>query len=191
MKLKTKLSGFTFLELIIIISIIGIGASVAIVSLNSSKNYTKLKAAQADIATSIKMAQSYSLQGKTQPGEKVCGYGFRFQDNTHYSIYYIKLHTVINDNCGEQNINQIYRSFLSAGEDNTATADQAYALSDGVELSSSIEDAVIFFDIPSANVYNKDGLELDAPISLEFECPPGSGDKKSITMNELGLITED
>lgn len=190
MKLKTKLSGFTFLELVIIISIIGIGASVAIVSLNSSKSYAKLKAAQADTATAIKMAQSFALQGKTQSGEKACGYGFRFTDNQNYEIFYVKLDQSVHDSCGEQNGDANYRKWIN---DTDSPSSEIYNLAGEVSVKNpaDIDNARIFFDIPHANIFNgKDGILLYAPMAIEFEYPPDSGNTKSITINELGSITE-
>ncbi len=82
-----KYSGFTFAELIITIAIVGIMTVVAIVSMNPSKTQAKLKAAQTEVASSIKQAQSYALQGKKQGAITPQYYGIKFTNSTNYELY--------------------------------------------------------------------------------------------------------
>jgi len=91
MKIKKNLKGFTLLELIVVIAIIGIMTSVGLVSLVPAKKQIALKTAQNEVTSAIKLAQSYALQGKSIQGvSDICGYGFEFTDRSNYRIFYYK-----------------------------------------------------------------------------------------------------
>jgi Tfp pilus assembly protein FimT len=86
---EKKLNGFSLIELMVILAIIVIMTGVSIVSLSPSRRYQALKAAQDEVTASIKLAQSYALQGRTVSGiSRVCGYGFKFTNETDYQIFY-------------------------------------------------------------------------------------------------------
>lgn len=96
-KLKNKNSGiaggkrgFSIVELMIVVAIIGIMSTVVMVSFNSPKSGVRLKAAQSEFVSAIKLAQSYALQGKIPPnGDKASAYGVSFTNNTKsYVIFY-------------------------------------------------------------------------------------------------------
>lgn len=85
----SKKNGFTLLEVMVIIAIIGIMSAVGIVSLSSSRKMMALKASQDEVASAIKLAQSYALQGRINSGTKPDGYGFEFAggDDKTYRIF--------------------------------------------------------------------------------------------------------
>ena len=183
-----KYRATTFLELIIYMSITAILSAAAFVGYQNSKSNAKLAAAQAEVASTIKTAQNYALQGKIQPGETVCGYGFGFVAGLEeYKIYYISLDRAnFPDGCGEQNNDPAYRQ-LHFGFYGIV---ESYKLPEDVFLdntATSISDTNIFFDIPNGNIYKEDGDPLNAPVTIQFEI---SGKTEKITLNERGLITE-
>lgn len=83
-----KKKGFTIFELTIVLAIMGIGASIMLVSLSPGKLQAKLRAAQNEVASTIKQAQSYALQGKTIGMVTPSKYGFRSTSTTAYEIFY-------------------------------------------------------------------------------------------------------
>ena len=84
--LHSSFRGFTLLEAVITIAIIGILSGIGIVSLTSSRNQAKLKSAQTEVAATIKLAQSYALQGKNCDGNMPSSYKFHIRNNKDYSI---------------------------------------------------------------------------------------------------------
>ena len=89
-KLKKKIAGFSLVELMIVVAIIGIMSSIVLVSFNSPKAGVRLKAAQSELVSSIKMAQSFALQGKIPAtGSKASAYGVEFIDSQNYQLFYV------------------------------------------------------------------------------------------------------
>ena len=87
-KIKKKFSGFTLMELMVVIAIVGIMTGIGTVSFSSARRATALNSAQDEIISAIKLAQSYALQGKTYgSNQKPDGYGFEFTDNNSYKIF--------------------------------------------------------------------------------------------------------
>ena len=138
---------------------------VAVISLGPSRKAQALKAAQDEVAASIRLAQSYALQGKIIPNEDVCGYGLRFYDNKTYGI--ITYHTSDPDCAGG--------TIEGNGPIETQT------LKNGVVLKSTLPLGVTF-SIPSASVSGFGDWSM-----FEFEL---AGETKSISINSAGLITE-
>jgi Tfp pilus assembly protein FimT len=86
MKKRENKKGFTFLELILIIGLIGVMAAITIASLSSGKNIIKLRAAQSEIASALKLAQSYALQGRVNGTKPPGYYGIKFYTSTSYGL---------------------------------------------------------------------------------------------------------
>ncbi|MDO9231357.1 MAG: prepilin-type N-terminal cleavage/methylation domain-containing protein [bacterium] len=92
--------GFTLLELMVIIGIIGIMTGVGLVSLSPAKKHYALKSAQDEVTAAIKLAQSYALQGKMpSSGDIACAYGFYLVNDSTYQIFYYKKNTT-DGSCG-------------------------------------------------------------------------------------------
>jgi type II secretion system protein H len=154
-----KYKGVTFLELMVVIAIIGIMTAVALVSLQPAKDDARLKAAQGEVAASIRLAQSYALQGKAQAGAKPCGYGFRFDptdsNKQKYEIFYKVANT--GKDCSDPN----YTSF------NTV---EGYSLKNGVFLNAPVfANTEIYYAIPFGTMYGSNGSPfLNTTLKVKY-----------------------
>lgn len=160
--------GFTLLELMISIVILAIMISAAIVSLLPARNRARLKAVQAEVATTIKTIQSYALQGKVTGGEVPAGYGFKFYpDSQHYVIFYCDT-----GQCGSPDDDVIINNF--------SIQDRGVKLDDSINLASTR----FYFDIPNGNL--SPPLTEDLVMKLDL-----GGISKNVTVKKSGSVLED
>lgn len=171
----------TLVEMMVVIAIIGIITGVTIVSFQSGKSSSRLQAAQREVAATIKLAQSYALQGKAQGGVTPCGYGFRFSDSSHYEIFY---NPSGGSTCEAKNNDPSQRQWIDAG---STPAAESLELNNGVTLSSSVLNTQIYFTVPHANEYNSAGNLYASSQTLTFNF---SGTTKTITINPGGHVDE-
>ena len=181
-----KYSAFTFVELMIVIAIIGIMTAVGFASLQSARSMSRLRTAQREVAATIKLAQSYALQGKMQSGITPCGYGFRFENNAvDYKIFYNLPGPGNGNDCKARNNNATFREF--GGFSNSA---EAYSLKSGVTLNmdvTPIADTEIYFTVPHGNMFKDGGAGYDQLKRFRFDF---SGTWKEITISPGGFVTE-
>lgn len=164
--LKLFQKGFTLIELLISMGVLAIMITAAIVSLLPARNQTRLKAVQAEVATTIKTIQSYALQGKiTSSGKVPAGYGFKFTGNQTYIIFYCNT-----GECGSPALdNQVaYFSIADRGATLTAPASPA--------------DTRFFFDIPNGNC----SLTGDLLMTLNL-----GGINKNVRVKKSGAVLEE
>lgn len=207
---KKKHKAFTLIELMAVIAIIGIMSAVAFVSLNSTKSASRLKTAQREVTSIIKLAQTYALQGKNQEypvgsGTFItpCGYGFRFKDTsdiTNYEIFYNIAENNINQDCTYKNdpSRTNYKHWRNGNgpQSSQTNSSLSYSLKNGVTLSSPTinnlnnNDTEIYFTVPHAEMFGKNGGQY--PLTQEFEFNYGGvgGTTKKITINRGGYVTE-
>jgi prepilin-type N-terminal cleavage/methylation domain-containing protein len=158
---KTIKKGFTLIELMIIIAIIGTMTTVGFVSLKSGQNQAKLKATQAEIATMIKLAQSYALQGKKQGAVVPEYYGLKFSvDGTGY----------------------IFCSSSDATDLNCSNSIETHLFGGEIVLSAG-QGSLLWFDIPNGNCQLSSAGSLLLTLKLD-------SNEKSITVSPGGSITE-
>jgi prepilin-type N-terminal cleavage/methylation domain-containing protein len=80
-KINLPQSGFTLMELLVVISIMGLVASIFIVNFAAQRGPRNLRIAQNELVTNIRKIQSYTLASRTSPGGKGVKY------------YYLQLRT--------------------------------------------------------------------------------------------------
>jgi prepilin-type N-terminal cleavage/methylation domain-containing protein len=153
--------GFTLLELSVVIGVICILSAVSIVSLTSSRNIVKLQAAQSELASTIKLAQSYALQGKTQGSSTPAFYGVKFFVNS-YAVC-----TCTTSGCA---------NCSSIGDSDSV---EKYSLQNGVTRSSG---NYVSFGVPHGEKYPAGGNTV-------FTVQVG-GKTKTVTVNSSGFVTE-
>jgi prepilin-type N-terminal cleavage/methylation domain-containing protein len=159
-----KNQGFSLMELMMVIAIIGIMTVVGFASTSSIKKNSLLRASQNEIASAIKLVQSYALQGKTinDAGNWVvpCEYGFEFTDKSSYRTFYA----------------------LTCGDAGTTLANYNLV---GVVLEnpSSVGDTSMTFSIPSATL-------SPGPVSITIAIDGSPSDQKSIIVKSKGLVSD-
>jgi len=122
--------GFSFLELMIVIAIIGIMTVAAFVSLHGAKESKSVEIAAREVAAAVREAQNNALTGKIMNlGEYPCQFSFKNSLPDTYEIEY-KFHN--GGGCSGT----------------TAALYASYNLQDGVTFSGSPQ--TISFDIPHA-----------------------------------------
>ncbi len=159
-----KKGGFSLIEIIIVISIVGIMTIVGINSFNSSKNSSALDASQRKIAATIRLVQSYAIQGRTQlidDEQKVpCAYGLQFTSATEFEIFY-------------------YKKNLDGSCDSVQQKMESFSFEKNVSLDGDYAVAKIFFIIPHAT----------ASGSNIFTLKKGD-DSKTVMITQNGGVVE-
>jgi len=86
---KSKESGFTFFELVVVIAIIGILSAIVITGYREFERDTVLGNLAQDVALSVRLAQSYGLNVRSEGGvfERSYGVYFDASDRTNYEIF--------------------------------------------------------------------------------------------------------
>lgn len=154
--------GFTILELMVAIAIVGIMTTVAIVSFSGAKSDAKIRASQRELASTIEMAQSYALQGKTQGDFVPDYYSVRFSDSTNYHICY---------SCVD--------SSVCPNSCNDSTTFERYSLKDGVVGPSG---SAVTFKVPYGDSTSSSDITFNLSIA-------GSS-SKTVTVSPMGSVTE-
>ena len=72
--ISNKESGFTIIELLVVISIMGILMSVIVANIAGQRDHQKLRIAQNEMVTNIRKLQSYTLSSRTLPNGKSAQY---------------------------------------------------------------------------------------------------------------------
>jgi len=182
------------MELLIVIAIIGIMTTVGLVSLSSSRTNTKLQAAQREVASVIKLTQSYALQGKvaddgTGSGNMItpCGYGFRFKDSGSYEIFYNNWTTGGwgKTDCTSMN-GDFNDRYWKNGPPHSKTL-ASFQLNNGVTLSSSVAATEIYFTVPDGGIYDNTGNAYAGSQIFTFSL---SSATKNITFDSGGSVAE-
>ena len=161
-KNKQQQKGFTLIELMVMIAVVGIMTTVGFVSLKSGQNKNKLKSAQAEITAMIKLAQSYALQGKKDNNDAVPKYyGVKFSaDGKSY----------------------VFCSSSNATDYGCNNSIETHPFSGGINLSVG-QNSLIWFDIPNGNCKLSSAGSLLLTLKLD-------SNEKTITVSPGGSITE-
>ncbi len=181
---QKKYNAFTLIELMVVIAIIGIMTAIGFGVLQNQKSPSALTDAQRQVASAIKLAQSYALQGKAVNGTTPCGFGFRFTNSTNYEIFDVTPQS--GNDCDQTNTN------YTAGN---LSSSEAYSLDNGVTIASVNSNPLttdftpteIYFTVPNGIMYDSSGTGFSAKT---FQFDLGSSNNKTITVNSGGSITE-
>lgn len=164
-KIKNKfVAGFTLLEVLATVFIIGIMATVALVSTHRGKIDKEVSIAAQQVASSIREAQNYALSGK-QPDaiNTTCGFGFRRSNANTYNVFYN--HTTESLTTCDKIIK--YYSTTIPNQVSTGLNSSGIILSNGVSFYNNVatgamNSQIVYFLTPFAIVYNFDGDALGA-----------------------------
>ena len=180
-----KLKAFSLAELLIVIAIIGIMSVVGFVSLSANKTHANLTTAQREVASAIKLAQSYALQGKAQGGSTPCGYGFRFTNPTNYEVFYNT--PASGTTCDQDNAVVAYLHFkTSAPVSQTA---ETGSLKNNVTLTGIADyaETEVYFTVPFGRIYDGAGAALSVDKILTLSA---TGGDRTITVQKGGGVVE-
>lgn len=160
--------GVTLLELLIVMASIIIMTGIGFSIWQSSRGDMHLLNAQREVASAIKMAQSYALQGKTQDtgsGPFVpCGYGFYIINDAAMNKYKI-----------------IYKK-CSDGSYADLSPSQIFQLKNGVTFGDHLDHKIIF-KVPFGDVILN---EITPSLTLCYgSC---SSSSKTITISDGAVI---
>ncbi|MFZ5982655.1 MAG: pilus assembly FimT family protein [Patescibacteria group bacterium] len=169
--------GFTLLEVILVITILSLIMVVSITSLGVGKTRNNLKTAQREVASTIRLAESYALQGKVVSGGRTpCGFGFRFKDEDTYEIFYV----FSPDPCSET-----APAYSTSDRQSLESLD----LKNNVSFQGDTADSEIFFTIPHAEIFGDLGSSFSGASLILAS--PDSSQTKTISITPKGEITEE
>lgn len=188
--LLNKSRGFSLIEILVVIVIISAVSAVGMMTYQSIKNSSQLESSQREVATVIKLTQSYAVQGKTQlidaEQQVPCGYGFRFTSTTEFQIFYNK--PLSGEDC----------QIINEGSDNNKFRFDAafsvpienFSLGKNVALTAPAPAySGIYFTTPDATVHRGNGSILAVGVTRTFVLKFQSL-SKNVVINSVGSITE-
>ena len=160
--------GFSLMELMVVIFIIGVASSIVVTQYSNSRNSKALYLGSKQIANDIRMAQNYTFSAlETGSGNPSGGYGIRFsEDSDSYIIFADEDSDKARDGGGSEDF-------------------QTMNLPEGVEITSlkvgvvGYNDINVVFTSPYGEAYI-DGVNKDAGdnfINLEIEISNSAGTK--------------
>lgn len=85
---KDNKRGFTLIEILVVVTIIAIGATVTILSMGNGRTVRELEAAAREFASGVREAQNYALTGKqATPGTDPCWYRMSWSGSQYVLAY--------------------------------------------------------------------------------------------------------
>lgn len=165
--------GFSFVEVMTVVALIGIMVAVTFVSLSGKRNEETLKAAAREVAASIRTAQSNALAG-TRKGvplanKNLCSVVFGKKSNSEYEIFV---------------------RYLTSG---TCTAG---IVGDGAKEIFSLSNGVVFGNTSNWNTSGND-IRFEIPRATVLPssetstiCLGRSGQHISVSVSPAGVVTE-
>jgi len=153
-KLCQKNAGVTLIEMVVVIAILGIMASVTTISFGTSKNKNILEVNARELTTVIRMAQNYTLSGRQSGTGTTCGYGVR---SISAGQYVVDIYKYSSGSCA-------YDSVL-----------ETYTFKQGVQFDASSINKTVSFEIPYGNVSAGVTFDLVRDGSHHYVCVTDKG----------------
>ena len=153
-----KNTGVTLIELIVVMAILGIMASITTISFGSSRDKRAVETNARQFAAVVRLAQNYALSGKRAPGvtTPTCGY----QVSNNGSAYFIKA--------------------LKIGASGACDADpvisESYTLNQGVAMTIATD--VVSFEIPYGKKSGASSFTFSKGASSHYVCINTKGEVK-------------
>lgn len=168
-----KYRGFTTLELLTVIAIIGIMSSILFVSLIPQKASKDLENAARQFTTDIKAIQRSVLNGTAPSGitEIVCGHGIHTDGTNEYKLFVKTKTTHAGGDCLDAGYS---RNFPPGEEYRTQTFDSGVTITPAPVRS-------VYFQVPDAKVYG-------GGLTFTFE---KGGEHCDVSISNTGEITND
>lgn len=189
---KNNFSGFSLMELVVVMGITVVLASLLFLFHRPSSSTVKLESAQEEVATAIKLAQAHALQGKMQNNAVVCGYGFRFIDEDTYVIFY-NTSEGITGGCKAANDNVAYLRYGSSCSGHCHPL-ETKNLAAGVTRTGQNYQTEIYFTLPNASIFycqfGDDSCGSASAAGWSKTLTFGiNGISRTVMINQTGLVT--
>ncbi len=169
--------GFSLIEMLVVMSIIGILSTVVILNFRQGGRETSLRQVAQRVASDIREAQTMTLGAKRYAGEARCGYGISYKDPTTYIVY-------VGPSSKDVDCDLVTSRNYGAAED--SIVETVKVLDVKIEFVKPFPD--IFFQPPNPTTYidNKDLIQSNTPADIELTT--ATGDTKKILVYPSGLV---
>ena len=169
--------GFTLVEVLVSISIIGILSAVILLNYRTGQDQASLTRSAAALETSIRDAQDLAAAASELGGSIPCGYGLHYVDSRNYSLYAGRLGGAAN--CQASNHN------FQAGTD--AVYEDAKIIEQRVVFKNSFPD--IFFEPPDPATYINDNRSIGVSTVIDLCLESDSSVCRSLIVDTAGRIS--
>jgi len=160
-KLCQKNAGVTLIEMVVVIAILGITASVTMISFGTSRNKNLVEINARELATVIRTAQNYTLSGRQSGTGTTCGYEVRSISATQYQM-----------------------NFYHVEPGGTCVSDgilDTYTLKQNVEFTESSVGIFVSFRMPYGDVSANATFDLSKDGSHHYVCVTDNGEIRDST----------
>lgn len=179
MKFLRSQNGFLLIELMIVITIIGILSTVVILNFRSGGTRSALRQVTQQVVSDIRRAQSLAVSSTRAQSKTTCGFGIYYVDPGVYGIYNGPDSQVVD--CSAENKN------YEVGRDDVFVG--ISVLDNNIEFISPFPD--IFFEPPDPKTYiNNDSSVSASPGQIVLRIVGGTcpQDCSTITITTAGLV---
>jgi len=168
--------GFTIVEVLVVLSIVGIIAGIAIFSVGAERQNSALLRAAQKLSLDLRRAQSFALSSKTFKTSGIpCGWGMHFNGAGSRS-YIIFADKAVNVNCSDRDF---VRAFDGSEDFETVNLESEISING---LSNNLSDVVFYPPEPSV-VFVPDQATVNVVLANE------GGATRTVTINKTGFIS--